>query len=267
MLRILIAHNHPIIRQGLKQLLENTPDIVVVGEAGSDHEAIKELDENACDIVLLGIASSGINSIELLKQIKVIKPDLPVLMLSVSAEEHYCERFLRAGASGFLTEQSAANELVDAVKKVSSGRKYITPSLMEKLAEFSTGGDKPLLDTLSDREYEVMVSIASGKKLKQVAGEMFLSIKTISTYHSRILQKLRLSNDAQLIRYAIEYGIVHDGVIARENQILTDLKIKTASAVAAIREIWHLRKDVILILIVASIISYVLLTYLLSILL
>jgi DNA-binding CsgD family transcriptional regulator len=141
------------------------------------------------------------------------------------------------------------------------GRRYISPALADSLTDLPVGKGDPA-DVLSDREYEVMVSISSGKRIKDMADEMDLSIKTVSTYHSRILQKLRLDNDAQLIRYAIERGVVQDGVAARENLIVTDLKFKTATLLAAMREMWRLRKDVFFLIIAVSVLSYIILTYL-----
>jgi DNA-binding NarL/FixJ family response regulator len=261
MSRLLIVDDHLIVRQGLKQLADSAPDNVISTEVCSSQEAIRLIRESHYDVVLLGITLSGIDYIELLKEIKAVKSNLPVLILSVSEEEQYCGRLLRAGVSGILTQQSAINELVDAVTKVSRGRKYVSPSLAERLTDFSTDRDLPPQDTLSDREYEVMVYIASGKRTKQIADEMSLSIKTVSTYHSRVLQKLKLDNDAQLIRYAIEQGIIRDSVVAREKLILAELNIRTAPMIATIREIWRQRKAVIIVVGVLAILTYLFLTY------
>ena len=261
MTRILIVDDHLIIRQGLKHFVEDASDNAIMAETCSSQEAIKLIHRNAHDVVLLGTTLSAIDPIELMKQIRADKPDLPVLILSASDEEQYCGRLLRAGASGILTEQSATSELVDAVAKVSLGRKYISPSLAEILTDFSPDSNKSLADALSDREYEVMVSIASGKRIKQIAYEMSLSIKTVSTYHSRILQKMRINNDAQLIRYAIEQGIIRDTIVAREKLILTELNIRTAPIIATVKEIWRQRKAIIILIAVLSIITYVILTY------
>ena len=160
------------------------------------------------------------------------------------------------------TKESDFSELADALVRVSHGRKYISPSLAERLTDIPAEGDTSLANVLSDREYEVMVSLASGKRTKQIADDMFLSIKTVSTYHSRILEKLKLNNDAQLIRYAIEQGIIRDGVVAREKLILTELNIRTAPVIATVKEIWHQRKAVIIVIGVVAIIAYVILTYL-----
>jgi DNA-binding NarL/FixJ family response regulator len=266
MLRIIIVDEHHIFRQGLRRLLESAHDISIVSEAATEGEAQKVINQNDCEVVLLGIGSSGISSIELVKQLKVTKPHIGVLIISVAAEEHYCERFIRAGASGFLSKESAVSELVDAVRKVASGRKYVTPSLVDCLSDFPVGESNELLATLSDREHQVMVSLAAGKRMKQTAAEMSLSIKTVSTYHSRLLQKLNLENDAQLIRFAIENGIVKDGLPAREVLIRTEIGVKAASAAATIRQLWQSRKDVILVIVIVSVIAWIVLTYIIGVL-
>lgn len=262
MLRILIADDHLIVRQGLKQLLQDIPENIATVETCSGREAVKVAQKNAHDIVLIGTNLSTIDPIELLKQVRSDKPELPVLILSTSTEEQYCERLLRSGASGVLTEESVTDELVDAIAKVSTGRRYISPYLAERLTGLSVDGSMSLPDVLSDREYEVLVSLASGKRVKQIADEMSLSIKTVSTYHSRVLAKLKLDNDAQLIRYAIEQGIIRDSIIAREKLIMTELNIRTAPVIATIKEIWRQRKVIIIAIGILAIITYVVLTYL-----
>ena len=262
MLRILIVDDHLIVRQGLKQFVESASENIMTAEACSRQETIKLVRSNAHDVILMGINLSTIDPIELLKQIRADKPKLPVLILSVLDEEQYCGRLLRAGASGILTKESATGELVDAITKVSRGGKYISPSLAERLTGFPTDGSVSLTDALSDREYEVMISMASGKRIKQIADEMSLSIKTVSTYHSRILLKLKFDNDAQLIRYAIEQGIIRDSIVAREKLIMTELNIRTAPVIATIKEIWRQRKVVIIVIGIIAIITYIVLTYL-----
>jgi two-component system invasion response regulator UvrY len=262
MLRILIVDDHLIVRQGLKQFVESASENVMTAEACSGQETIKLVRRNAPDVVLMGITLYTIDPIELLKQIRADKPKLPVLVLSVLDEEQYCGRLLRAGASGILTKESATSELSDAVTKVSRGGKYISPSLAERLTDFPPDGSISLSDALSDQEYKVMVSMASGKRIKQIADEMSLSIKTVSTYHSRILLKLKLDNDAQLIRYAIEEGIIRDSIVAREKLIMAELNIRTAPLITTIREIWRQRKVVIIAIGILAIITYIVLSYL-----
>ena len=235
---------------------------VMTAETCSGQEAITLVQRNVPDVVLVGITLSTIDPIELLKQIRANKPMLPVLVLSSLDEEQYYGRLLRAGASGILTKESETSELVEAITKVSRGRKYISPSLAERLTGLPVDESTSLPDALSDREYEVMVSMASGKRIKQIADEMSLSIKTVSTYHSRILTKLKLDNDAQLIRYAIEQGIIRDNIITREKLIMTELNIRTAPVIRTIKEIWHQRKIVIVVIGILAIITYIVLTYL-----
>ncbi len=262
MSRLLIVDDHLIVREGLKQLVTNPSSHgFMSADFCSGAEVIKTLRRTNYDEVLIGIALSGISHIELLRQIKSEKPNLPILVLNYSDDKHYCARLLRAGASGILSRESAIGELPDALIALSRGRKYISPSLSDSLTELSGENSDPA-DVLSDREYEVMVSISSGKRIKEMADEMSLSVKTVSTYHARILQKLNLENDAQLIRYAIERGIIQDGISARHNLIITELSLKTASMIAAMAAMWRLRKDVFFLIIAVSILSYIILTYL-----
>jgi DNA-binding NarL/FixJ family response regulator len=214
--------------------------------------------------VLIGLILTSIDPIELVKQIRDDKPDLPILILCSVDEEQYYGRLFRAGVTGVLTRESAAEELFNAAQKLLSGGRYISPSLAEKMTGIPAEDDISLIDTLSDREYEVMVSMVSGKRVKQIAGEMSLSIKTVSTYHSRILQKLQLDNDAQLIRYAIEQGVIRDSIAAREKLIMSEFNIRTASLIQAIKEIWRQRKLVIIVIGILGIITYFVLYYLIK---
>lgn len=265
MSRLLIVDDHLIVRHGLKQLVEGASDGVVTAETCSSQEAIKLLNGNIPDVILIGTTLSGTDQIELLKQLRASKPKLPVLILSVSDEEQYCRRLYRAGAVGILIKQSASSEIVDATTKVSRGGKYVSPALAERLTDFSADGDLSSTDSLSDREYQVMVSITSGKRMKQIADEMSLSIKTVSTYRSRMFQKLKLDNNAQLVRYAVEQGLIQDGVVARERLILTELNIRTAPVIATVKEIWRQRKAIIISVGIFFIIAYLALMYALRI--
>lgn len=209
MIRILIADDHAIVRAGLKQIVAETSDMVVADEASSGHEALNKAWKNDYDVVVLDITMPGINGLDVLKQLKSQRPELPVLVLSIHPEEQYAVRVLRAGASGYLTKESASDELIMAIRKVSLGRKYVTSSLAEKLAfDLETDIEKPLHETLSDREYQVMCMIASGKTANEVAEELFLSIKTVSTYRSRILEKMKMKSNAELTYYAIKHRLV-----------------------------------------------------------
>lgn len=208
-IRVLLADDHMLFRKGLKMILEETPDMVVAGEAGSGQEAIDRVSESYYDVVLLDLSMPGKEGLEVLKEVKKIKPELPVLVLTMHPEDQYAVRVLRAGASGYLTKKNAPDEVVAAVRKVFSGRKYISPSLAEKLAvEITEGSEQPLHKSLSDREFEVFRLIASGKSLTDIAKGLSLSINTVSTYRARILDKLNMKNNAEIIHYAIKNRII-----------------------------------------------------------
>jgi len=209
MIKILIADDHPVVRKGLKDIIEETPDMVVGGEARNGQEVLENVRKSDYDVVLLDISMPGRSGLEILKELKSEKPELSVLILSVHPEEQYAVRVLKAGASGYLTKESAPDELIAAIRKASIGRKYISSSLAEKLAfDLEIDAEKPLHETLSDREYEVMCMIASGKTISEIAEELFLSVKTISTYRSRILEKMRMKSNAELTHYALKNRLV-----------------------------------------------------------
>ena len=209
MIRILVADDHAIVRNGLKQIVSDTPDIVVSGEASNGREALNKALEYDYDVVLLDITMPDRSGLEILKEIKSQKPELPVLILSIHPEEQYAVRALKAGAAGYLTKESASEELIRAMRKVSSGSKYVTSSLAEKLASIlKTNTEEPLHQSLSDREYTVFCMIVSGKRVKQIADELLLSAKTISTYRSRILRKMNMHNNIELTRYAMQNHLV-----------------------------------------------------------
>jgi len=208
MLKILVADDHPIVRQGIKQIIADTTDMVVAGEATNGHEVLNAVKENPYDVILLDIAMPGPNSIDILKQLKKDKPQIAVLILSIHPEEQYAVRTLKAGASGYLTKESAPDELVEAIRKVSKGGKYITSSLAESLATILIKEDQGLPHTiLSDREYQVLLMISSGKTNKEIADELSLSVKTISTHHTRILNKMNMRTNAELIHYVIKHEL------------------------------------------------------------
>ena len=209
MIRILIADDHPIVREGLKQILAETSDMAVAGEAANGQEVLDRACTNDLDLVLLDIAMPGRGGLDILKQLRREKPTLPVLMLSVYPEEQYAVRALKAGASGYLTKESLPKELVAAIRKVSQAGKYVSSSLAEKLAVYlQADAEKPVHELLSDREYQVMVMIASGKTVQQIAEELSLSVKTISTYRSRTLRKMEMKNNAEFTYYAIKHALV-----------------------------------------------------------
>ena len=198
-IKVFIADDHAIVREGLKQILAETRDIVVAGEAENALDAIKLFRKSDCQVMLLDISLPDRNGIEVLKQLKKEKPELAVLMLSMHREDQYAIRSLKAGAAGYLTKQSAPKELVTAIRQVSGGLKYISPALAQELANH-VGDDHeaPLHDTLSDREYQTLTMIASGKTVGTIAKELSLSVKTVSEYRARLLVKMKLKNSAEL---------------------------------------------------------------------
>lgn len=209
MIKVLIADDHAVVREGLKQIISQRPDMKVTAEAGSSHEVLALIDKNNFDVVVLDIAMPGRGGLDILKEIRQKRPGLPVLILSVYPEEQYAVRVLKAGASGYITKESAPNELINAINMVFKGKKYISPSLAEKLAlDLELRTDRPLHELLSDREFQVMCMIASGKTLKEIAEQLSLSIKTISTYRSRILEKMNMKSNAELTHYAIKNHLV-----------------------------------------------------------
>jgi len=209
MIKVLIADDHAIVREGLKQILAETSEMTVVGEATNGQQVLDFMNKEEFDFLLLDIAMPGRGGMDTLKQVKRERPKLSVLVLSMYPEEQYAIRALKAGASGYLTKDSAPEELISAIKKVASGGKYVSSSLAEKLVfdlEKSTG-EQPL-KKLSDREYQVMLMIASGKTVKEIADELLLSVKTISTYRVRVLEKLAMKNNAEIMHYVIKEGLV-----------------------------------------------------------
>lgn len=209
MLRILIADDHPVFRQGLRQILNEASDMVVTDEVSDGLEVLGRVRAGCCDVILLDISLPGRNGIDILKQLKKERPKLPVLMLTMHPEEQYAIRALKAGASGYLTKESTPDELITAIRKVSAGGKYVSSSLAETLAyELGRMDEKAPHETLSDREYQIMLLIASGKTVTEIAETLSLSIKTVSTYRSRILEKMRMKNSAELTYYAIKNQLV-----------------------------------------------------------
>lgn len=209
MIRILVADDHAVVREGLKQILSEIPDIIVAGEASDGRQALDQARKGDYDLLLLDIAMPIINGLDVLKQLKSEKADLPILMLSMYPEEQYAIRTLKAGASGYLAKASAPEELIAAVRKVCQGGKYVTFSLAEKLAAYLyPGREGPVHELLSDREYQVVLMIASGKTVSEIANELSLSVKTISTNRSRALAKMGMKTNAELTHYAISNGLV-----------------------------------------------------------
>jgi DNA-binding NarL/FixJ family response regulator len=207
-LNILIADDHAIVRKGLKQILAEIPEQVFIVEAKDGNEVLEKIAKKSFDIVLLDISMPGRSGLDVLKQMKKEQPAIKVLMLSIYPEEQYAVRTLKAGASGYITKESSPDELLDAVREIIQGKRYVTASLAEKLVQnLNYNENLPAHEKLSDREYEVLCMIASGKTLSDISAELSLSIKTVSTYRARILEKLKLKNNMHLTRYVLEHGI------------------------------------------------------------
>jgi len=209
MLRILIADDHEIVRKGLGKVLVETLQPVKVDEAKNGQETVSKVLKNEYDLVVLDLKMPGKSGLDVLKEIKQNRPKLPVLILSMHPEEQFAVRAIRAGAAGYLTKESAGDELVLAIRKAIKGERYISGSLAQLLAgELNNDLEKPLHEVLSDREYQVMLMIASGKTVGAIAEELRLSVKTISSYRTNILLKTRMKNNAEITHYAIKNQLV-----------------------------------------------------------
>jgi DNA-binding NarL/FixJ family response regulator len=211
MIRVVLADDHRMVRTGLNEILADTGDIEVVGEAANGLEVVKLVRELEFDVLVLDMSMPGRSGIELIRQVKGEKPALRVLILSMHSEEQYAVRALKAGASGYLTKESAADELVAAVKRIAGGGAYVTPETAQRLAlGLDEGTEQPPHAMLSDREMQVFLMIAAGKSVSEVADTLSLSVKTVSTHKSRIMEKLSLANQSELIRYALRHRLVED---------------------------------------------------------
>ncbi|MGA7875900.1 MAG: response regulator transcription factor [Desulfoferrobacter sp.] len=209
MLKVLVADDHAIVRQGLKLILTEEFSSLMFGEARNSQELLSQMGKDNWDIVVLDITMPGRSGLDVLKEIKQLYPKTPILVLSMHPEDQFAVRVLKAGAAGYLTKENVPEEMVKAVHKVIGGGKYVSATLAEKLAfDLQTDMERPPHESLSDREYQVMCMIASGKTVKQIAEELVLSIKTISTYRARILEKLNMKNNAEMTHYAVKNGLV-----------------------------------------------------------
>jgi two-component system invasion response regulator UvrY len=207
----LLADDHAMVRSGLKEILADTGDMIVAGEATNGHEVLAQVRAQEFDVAVLDMTMPGRSGIELIKQVKEAKPKLRVLVLTMHKEEQYAVRALRAGASGYLTKESAADELVAAIRRIASGGAYVSPETAERLAlDAGRGSDGPPHTRLSDREFQVFQMIAGGAAVGEIAQQLSLSVKTVSTHKTRILEKMGLANQAELIRYALEHKLLDE---------------------------------------------------------
>lgn len=209
MLRILLADDHAVVRQGVKQILAEAFPQATFGEAQNAHELLERIGNERWDIVVLDLTMPGGNGLEALKQIKHDHPKLPVMILSMFPEDQYAVRTIRAGAAGYLNKESAPEELVQAIRKILQGGEYISASVADELVLHARHeDDQPRYKCLSDREFQVLCLIASGREIKEISAELALSAKTISTYRARLLDKMNLKTNADLTLYAIQNGLV-----------------------------------------------------------
>lgn len=205
MIRVLIADDHPLARRGLRDIFEDEADVTIGGEAENGQEVLKAVREGRWDVLVLDLSMPGLSGLDLLKQLKSEKPGLPVLVVTMHPEKQYAVRALRAGASGYLTKGSPPEEIIAAVRKLASGGKYASSTLTETLVRrIDEPEDKMPHETLSDREFQVLCMVASGMTVSEIAHKLSLSVNTISTYRSRILDKMSMQNNAQLTRYAVD---------------------------------------------------------------
>ena len=210
MIRVFIVDDHEIIRQGLKMILKEAPDLIVVGEAQDGIDALNKLKRTECDVLLLDLNMPGRSGLDLLGDIKALKPKLHILILSIHPEDKFALRTLKAGASGYLCKDTALEELVGAIRKIHTKGRYISNTLAEQLAfEIIPENDTPTYELLSSREREILVKIASGIKAKEIAAELGLSISTVFTYRLRIFEKLNIKNNVELTHYAIDNKLVN----------------------------------------------------------
>jgi DNA-binding NarL/FixJ family response regulator len=206
-IRILVADDHAVVRRGLSHIFAMSPDVVIAAEASNGAEVLERLGKTPVDVLLTDISMPDTDAVELVKRVKAEHPGVAVLVHSMHAETPIASRMLKAGASGYITKDSEPEQLIAALRKVAGGGRYIGPELAERLA-FGDGGSRPLHELLSDRESQVFVQLASGRTLKAIARDLRLSPKTASTYKTRVMQKLKVESDAELVRYAVAHQLI-----------------------------------------------------------
>ena len=211
MIRVLLADDHAVVRAGLREILSDTGDIVVAGEAANGQEVLALVRANDYDLAVLDMSMPGRSGIELIKLVKAEKPKLRILVLSMHSEEQYAVRALKAGASGYLGKESAADQLVAAIRRIAAGGAHVSPETAQRLAlDAGRGSDAPPHTLLSDREFQVFQLIAKGAAVGEIAKQLSLSVKTVSTHKTRIMEKMGLANQAELIRYALEHKLLDE---------------------------------------------------------
>lgn len=209
MIRVLIADDHAVVRAGVRQILSEHPDIRLVGEASTGQEALDKVRRGGCDVLILDLTMPGMSGLDVLKQIRGEYPRLPVLVLTMHPEDQYAVRTVKAGASGYLTKKSVPDQLVRAIRRVVAGHKYITPEVADRLVEeVKHDAGEPPHAALSDREFQILLLIAGGRTVSEIARDINLSVKTVSTYRSRILEKMGMKTNAELTHYAFQQKLV-----------------------------------------------------------
>ena len=218
MIKILVADDHAIVRDGLKQILAETDDLRVLGEAANGQEVLQKIRAEEWDVLLLDLSMPGKSGIELIKQLKKEKPNLHIVVLTMHEEHQYAVRAFKAGALGYLTKNSASSQLVTAIRKVAEGGAYVSPALAEKMAlDLIPHTDVPPHTLLSDREYQIFQMIAAGQTISEIAHQLSISVKTVSTHKSRIMEKMQLTNQMELIRYALRHNLLDEPVTGWPN--------------------------------------------------
>lgn len=208
MIRVLVADDHAVVRAGLTRIVKDQPTMEIVGEASTVDEVLSLVRETACDVLVLDVNMHGTTSLEALKSIRTSHQGIAILVLSMYPEEQYAIRFIKAGASGYLTKDAAPDQLVDAITRLAAGGRYVTPHLAEMALFATQETERPAHETLSDREYEVMLGIARGKRIRELADELTLSEKTVSTYRTRVLRKLGCSSNADIVEYTLSRDLL-----------------------------------------------------------